>query len=214
MATKKEQDLKEFAKKMLVGMKKDQECETKQKDIQSRIDECVKEVQACDKVVGVYSTTQMAKELGMSSARKLYDELSDAGIVFRQGKEWMLTNRYSTWQLTEVATSIFDGKYARRLLWTERGRLWLLALKEKNVICCVPKPKTKKATPAESLVKAADTLNDEVTCLMTLLADVGNSPVTLLGDIITISSTINKHVSSLAFEACKKLNATAVSKPI
>ena len=148
MATQKEMNLKEFAKQMLVEVKKDQEWLTGQKevlaDIKSRMDECLKKVKKCDMTKGVYSTTQMAKELGMSSAQKLYEELKEIGVAFNQGYEWMLTSPYSTYQLTEVTTHLFKGKYTRRPLWTERGRRWLLALKEKNVICNLPKPKVSK----------------------------------------------------------------------
>ncbi len=229
--------LKEFAKEMLVEVKRDHEWLTGQKeviaDLQERIDECFKKVKKCDMTKGVYSTTQMAKELGMSSAQKLYEELRDAGIAFNQGYEWMLTSPYSTYQLTEVTTHLFKGKYMRRPLWTERGRRWLLALKEKNVICSLPKPKipkklekeissqtepkkdekpaptvTVKVEPVNPLVKKAETLKDEISCLMSLIAEVGKGETMLLmGDIMTISTTINEHVSTLAFEAYKTLNA-------
>lgn len=249
MATKKEQSLQELAQEMLVTAKKDQEWLTGQKmvlaDIQDRIDECFKKAQGCDLTKGVYSTTQMAKELGMSSAQKLYEELRDTGIVFNQGYEWMLTSPYSTYQLTEVTTRIVKGKYIRRLLWSERGRRFLLALKDKNVISTFPKPKIPKSIeaptkekpkeevkmveetkPAEAvnqpkqvakvevavkpvnpLVKKAETLKDEIHCLLSLINEVGNGEkMLLMGDIMTISTTINEHVSSLAFEAYKTLN--------
>lgn len=96
MATNADMSLKEFAKEMLVEVKKDQEWLTRQKeitgDLQERIDECFKKVQKCDMTKGVYSTTQMAKELGMSSAQKLYEELKEVGLAFNQGYEWMLTS--------------------------------------------------------------------------------------------------------------------------
>lgn len=249
MAPKKEQSLQELAQEILVEVKKDQEWLTRQKeimgDLQERIDECFKKVQKCDMTKGVYSTTQMAKELGMSSAQKLYEELRDTGIVFNQGYEWMLTSPYSTYQLTEVTTRIVKGKYIRRLLWSERGRRFLLALKDKNVICTFPKPKIPKSIeaptkekpkeeakvvdevkttevvnqpeqvakvevgvkPVNPLVKKAETLKDEIHCLLSLINEVGSGEKTLLmGDIMTISTTINEHVSSLAFEAYKTLN--------
>lgn len=126
MATNADMSLKEFAKEMLVEVKKDQEWLTRQNeiigDLQERIDECFKRVQKCDMTKGVYSTTQMAKELGMSSAQKLYEELKEVGLAFNQGYEWMLASPYSTYQLTEVTTHLIKGKYTRRPLWTERGR--------------------------------------------------------------------------------------------
>lgn len=231
MATNADMSLKEFAKEMLVGVKKDQKWLTRQKDIvgdlQDRIDECFKKVQKCDMTKGTYSTTQMAKELGMSSAQKLYEELKEVGIAFNQGYEWMLTSPFSTYQLTEVTTHVIKGKYVRRPLWTERGRRWLLALKEKNIICSLPKPKVpktvekaiasqeepKKTTnvkvePVTPLTEKAETLKDEIACLISLIAEVGKGEANLLmGDIMTISTTINEHVSTLAFEAYKTLNA-------
>ena len=100
-----------------------------------------------------------------------------------------------------------------------------MALKEKNVICNLPKPKVSKvvekdiashaaSTPtvevkvetATPLSKKAETLKDEVACLMNLISDVGKGETTLLmGDIMTISTTINEHVSNLAFEAYKTI---------
>lgn len=220
---------------MLVDVKRDHEWLTGQKDvladIKSRMDECLKKVKKCDMTKGVYSTTQMAKELGMSSAQKLYDELKEIGVAFCQGYEWMLTSPYSTYQLTEVTTHLIKGKYTRRPLWTERGRRWLLALKEKNVICNLPKPKViekdiasqaepqeEKPTPTVEvkaelvtpLTKKAETLKDEIACLMNLISEVGKGEATLLmGDIMTISTTINEHVSTLAFEAYKTINTSA-----
>lgn len=232
MATNADMSLKEFAKEMLVGVKKDQKWLTRQKDIvgdlQERIDECFKKVKKCDMTKGTYSTTQMAKELGMSSAQKLYEELREVGLAFNQGYEWMLTSPYSTYQLTEVTTHVIKGKYVRRPLWTERGRRWLLALKEKNIICSLPKPKVpktvekaiasqeepKKTTnvkvePVTPLTEKAETLKDEIACLISLIAEVGKGEANLLmGDIMTISTTINEHVSTLAFEAYKTLNAS------
>lgn len=248
MAPKKEQSLQELAQEILVEVKKDQEWLTRQKeimgDLQERIDECFKKVQKCDMTKGIYSTTQMAKELGMSSAQKLYEELKEVGIAFNQGYEWMLTSPYSTYQLTEVTTHLVKGKYMRRPLWTERGRRWLLALKEKNVICTLPKPKIPKSIeasikeepkefkvaeqnkpadaisqpeqavkvevgvkPVNPLIKKGESLKDEIHCLLSLIGEIGKGEKTLLmGDIMTISTTINEHVSSLAFEAYKTLN--------
>ena len=229
MATNADMSLKEFAKEMLVEVKKDQEWLTRQKgimgDLQERIDECFKRVQKCDMTKGVYSTTQMAKELGMSSAQKLYEELKEVGLAFNRGYEWMLTSPYSTYQLTEVTTHVIKGKCTRRPLWTERGRRWLLALKEKNIICNLPKPRVPKAVekciasqsgekkevkvePPTPLMKKAETLKDEINCLLSLITEVGKGEAMLLmGDIMTISTTISEHVSTLAFDAYKTLNA-------
>lgn len=67
-----------------------------------------------------------------------------------------------------------------------------------------PTVEVKVESPANSLVKKAETLKDEIACLMTLIAEVGNGETKLLmGDIMTISTTINEHVSTLAFEAYK-----------
>lgn len=214
-----------FAKNELAKAKKGQKCVTGQQtvlgDVQSRIDECLKRVQKCDITKGLYTTTQMAKELGMSSAQKLNSELREVGAMFCQGYEWMLTSPYSTYQLIEVTTYTIKKKSVRRPLWTERGRLWLLALKEKNVISNLPRPKvsvkdvapksiTVKVAPVVPLAEKAESLRDEVACLMSLINEVGKNETNLLmGDIMTICTTINKHVSTLAFEAYKTLNLSA-----
>lgn len=102
-------------------------------------------------------------------------------------------------------------------------------MKEKNIICSLPKPKAPKIveqdvasqveakkeastvevkveSPVNPLVKKAETLKDEIACLMNLIAEVGNGETKLLmGDIMTISTTINEHVSTLAFEAYKTI---------
>ncbi len=186
------------------------------------MDECLKSVEKCDMTKGLYTTTQMAKELGMSSAQKLNCELREVGAMFCQGYEWMLASPYSTYQLIEVTTYTIKGKSIRRPLWTERGRRWLLALKEKNVISNLPRPKaieqdvvsqanaksvTVKVEPIVPLAVKAESLEDEIACLLSLIGEVGKGETKLLmGDIMTICTTINKHVSTLAFEAYKTLN--------
>lgn len=67
-----------------------------------------------------------------------------------------------------------------------------------------------KVEPPTPLMKKAETLKDEISCLLSLITEVGKGETMLLmGDIMTISTTISEHVSTLAFEAYKTLNAPA-----
>ena len=56
-------------------------------------------------------------------------------------------------------------------------------------------------------MKKAETLKDEINCFLSLITEVGKGETKLLmGDIMTISTTISEHVSTLTFEAYKTLN--------
>jgi prophage antirepressor-like protein len=90
-------------------------------------------VQYADEVLsarGTYTTTQMAKELGLSSAIKLHNLLKASGDMFKRSEQWFVTAKHAGKDLTAVRTTAYidhQGKSATRLttVWTEKGRAWL-----------------------------------------------------------------------------------------
>lgn len=76
-----------------------------------------------------YTTTQIAKELGMSG-RELNYRLKLLGVQFRQSGTWMLTARYHKEGYTRIHTHIWQNRNgetgtAMHTVWTERGRLFI-----------------------------------------------------------------------------------------
>lgn len=78
----------------------------------------------------VYTSTQMAKELGLTSAIALHKELHEKGVMFQQSGSWMLTANYSTKGYTKTRTFTYlkgVGEVGTKIItvWTERGRVFL-----------------------------------------------------------------------------------------
>lgn len=76
-----------------------------------------------------YTTTQIAKELGMSG-RELNYRLKLLGVQFRQSGTWMLTARYQKEGYTRTHTHIWQNRNgetgtAMHTVWTECGRLFI-----------------------------------------------------------------------------------------
>ena len=76
-----------------------------------------------------YTTTQIAKELGMSG-RELNYRLKLLGVQFRQSGTWMLTARYQKEGYTRTHTHVWQNRNgetgtAMHTVWTERGRLFI-----------------------------------------------------------------------------------------
>lgn len=76
-----------------------------------------------------YTTTQIAKELGMSG-RELNYRLKLLGVQFRQSGTWMLAARYQKEGYTRTHTHIWQNRNgetgtAMHTVWTERGRLFI-----------------------------------------------------------------------------------------
>lgn len=77
-----------------------------------------------------YTSTQMAKELGMTSAIALHRELQKKGVMFQQSSSWMLTADYSTKGYTKTRTFTYVkgiGEVGTKTItvWTETGRVFL-----------------------------------------------------------------------------------------
>lgn len=77
-----------------------------------------------------YTSTQMAKELGLNSAYSLEKKLSEMNVMFKQSGQWMLTARYCGKGYTKTRTHSYehsDGTKGSNTItvWTESGREFL-----------------------------------------------------------------------------------------
>lgn len=82
-------------------------------------------------VAKTYTTGEIAKELGFTSARKLNRLLHDKGIQFYQNGTWIPYAKYSDIGLVEIKQDIAKNGYPyydRR--WTQKGRAFILVLLE------------------------------------------------------------------------------------
>ena len=77
----------------------------------------------------LYTTSEIAKELGLSSATKLNNLLSDKKIQYKQNKTWLLYSMYSELGLVSIKQEILDnGKIIYDRKWTGKGRDFILNL--------------------------------------------------------------------------------------
>jgi anti-repressor protein len=75
----------------------------------------------------LYTTTEIAKELGFRSANALNQELESMKIQYRVNRTWVLTARYAEKGYVSIKQDILDNGtiiYDRK--WTEFGRQFLL----------------------------------------------------------------------------------------
>lgn len=80
--------------------------------------------------VNTYTSTQMAKELGLRGAEQMHKILKEKGIMFKQSGQWLLTARYCEYGYTKPRTYQFtrsDGSSCTNTTtaWTEMGRAFL-----------------------------------------------------------------------------------------
>ncbi len=73
-----------------------------------------------DKLV---TTTQIAKDLGMSAAR-LHIILHEQGIIYRKSKTWFFYKEHQN-KVPEYADYVIGEKF-QQLKWTELGRKWII----------------------------------------------------------------------------------------
>lgn len=86
--------------------------------------------------VNALTTTQIAKEIGMS-AEKLNNKLKELGIQFRQSGQWLLKSTYDKWGMHETRTNIFTSERGNTYtntytVWTQRGRRFIIAIYEND----------------------------------------------------------------------------------
>ena len=77
----------------------------------------------------LYTTSEIAKELGLSSATKLNKLLSEKKIQYKQNKTWLLYSKYSELGLVSIKQDVLDnGKIIYDRKWTGKGRDFILNL--------------------------------------------------------------------------------------
>ena len=77
----------------------------------------------------LYTTSEIAKELGLSSATKLNNLLSEKKIQYKQNKTWLLYSKYSELGLVSIKQEVLDnGKIIYDRKWTGKGRDFILNL--------------------------------------------------------------------------------------
>lgn len=83
------------------------------------------------------TTRQIANELGITP-NELHNKLQQLRIIFRQSNQWLMNKPYSTWKLHGTRTYTYydrhkDVTYAKPyLVWSQRGRRFILALYKNN----------------------------------------------------------------------------------
>lgn len=81
----------------------------------------------------LYTTSEIAKELGLSSATKLNNLLADKKIQYKQNRTWLLYSKYSECGYVSIKQDVLDNGhiiYDRK--WTGKGRDFILNLLEEN----------------------------------------------------------------------------------
>jgi len=74
-----------------------------------------------------YTTTEIAKELGLKSAIALNKILEDKKIQFKQNGTWVLYSKYSDLGYTDIKQSVLDnGRIVYDRHWTQDGRAFVL----------------------------------------------------------------------------------------
>ena len=86
----------------------------------------------------VISATEIAKDYGWS-AKKMNAYLHEKKIQFKQGKIWLLYQKYSEQGLTMTKTSVYNGRDGLshsniHTYWTQKGRLFIYELLKKDGI--------------------------------------------------------------------------------
>lgn len=82
----------------------------------------------------LYTTSEIAKELGLSSATKLNNLLAERKIQYKQNKTWLLYSKYSELGLVSIKQEVLDnGKIIYDRKWTGKGRDFILNLFEGGI---------------------------------------------------------------------------------
>jgi len=82
----------------------------------------------------LYTTSEIAKELGLSSATKLNSLLSDKKIQYKQNRTWLLYSKYSECGYVSIKQDVLDNGhiiYDRK--WTGKGRDFILNLFKEEI---------------------------------------------------------------------------------
>ena len=75
----------------------------------------------------LYTTTEIAKELGFKSAKAFNEFLKEKKIQYKVNNTWVLASRFSELGYTEIKQTELDtGKIIYNRKWTGIGRDWLI----------------------------------------------------------------------------------------
>lgn len=75
----------------------------------------------------LYTTSEIAKELGLSSATKLNILLAAQKVQYKQNKTWLLYSKYAELGFVSIKQDILDnGKIIYDRKWTGKGRDFIL----------------------------------------------------------------------------------------
>ena len=80
----------------------------------------------------LYTSTELAKELGLNSAKKLNDILHQKGIQYKVNGTWVLYSEYSDLGYTSIKQKEFPNRVVYDRKWTGKGRAFILDLLEKE----------------------------------------------------------------------------------
>ena len=79
------------------------------------------------------SATELAKSLGISSARKLNQILYQKGVQFKRGNHWLLYALYAERGYTKTkVTKLSDGSTTEHTYWTQKGKKFVYDLLKKD----------------------------------------------------------------------------------
>ncbi len=82
-----------------------------------------------------YTATELAKEIGLSSAKKLNQILKDKGIQFLRNGTWVPTAKYADKDYYEIKQDVLDnGVVIYNSRFTQKGREFVLKLFESEVL--------------------------------------------------------------------------------
>lgn len=85
-----------------------------------------------------YTSTQLAKELGLRTANELHKKLKEWGVMYYQSGQWMLTAKYCGKDYTKPRTQSGVDDYGKQwsntiTVWTETGRMFLHSLFKQKI---------------------------------------------------------------------------------
>ena len=101
--------------------------------LKAKIVEYDKKVTLLMHTTKTYSATELAKELGMSSAQELNQKLYELGIQYKTNNTWVLYSKYAELGYTEIKQFIHDnGAVCYDRKFTQKGREFVLTVFEQN----------------------------------------------------------------------------------
>ena len=154
---------KEWVAKMAQSVKDDQSVimelaqriESKKKSVKEQVDELIDNASFGKEVMyteDCLSMTTMAKDLGMSGATKLQNELTNLGIIYFQSGMFHMADKYSGYGLSAYKKYKHPGALDR-LYWTQKGRQWLHNLVKRGILMTEPCPPGKHTKPIDQPAK-------------------------------------------------------------